>query len=201
MDFIFVIGPPAVGKTTLAGRLYKRLGGVYIEQNMIPEFVIPPYVLDQGEYEERVCFGAVLSQIEYFQRLGLRNIVVTDLDDLRARELPSLFKGRRFIILRLFSSDPEQIRVQMIHRAKNEGGLVALKGVSRLNALISERPLLPNEVRLDVAGKTREQILEEAVSVIASFEPLLDYDYLPDDMKNYHSWVKSRGLSWELTVE
>ena len=41
MDFIFIIGPSAVGKTTLAKELYKHYNGVYFEQNMVPEFCIP----------------------------------------------------------------------------------------------------------------------------------------------------------------
>ena len=55
MDFIFIIGPSAVGKTTLAKELYKHYGGVYIEQNMVPEFVIPKNVEDVGIYEEQLC--------------------------------------------------------------------------------------------------------------------------------------------------
>ena len=60
MDFIFIIGAPAVGKTTLAKELYKKLGGVYIEQNAVPEFEIPPYVRTKGSMRSRsagdVCF-------------------------------------------------------------------------------------------------------------------------------------------------
>ena len=50
MDYIFIIGPSAVGKTTLAKELYKHYKGVYIEQNMVPEFYIPNSVEDIGIY-------------------------------------------------------------------------------------------------------------------------------------------------------
>ena len=39
MDFIFIIGPSAVGKTTLAKALFEHYNGVYVEQNMVPEFI------------------------------------------------------------------------------------------------------------------------------------------------------------------
>ena len=195
LDFIFITGPSAVGKSTLAKELYKRLGGVYIEQNTVPEFTVPPYVLDEGAYEERVCWGCVLRQAEYFKGIGMRNIVILDFDDLRTRELPLIFKGQRFLILRLFSSDPEQIKTQMIHRAKNGGGLFDLTRAERMNRKISRRPLLPNELSIDVAGKTAPQVLDEAYAAVKGFEPLTDYDYLPGDMNDYYSWVKSRGLN------
>ena len=41
MDYIFVIGPSAAGKTTLAKGLYRHYHGVFLEQNMVPEFMIP----------------------------------------------------------------------------------------------------------------------------------------------------------------
>ena len=56
MDFIFVIGPSAVGKTTLAKELYQHYNGVYFEQNMVPEFVVPNDVEDGGIYEEQLCW-------------------------------------------------------------------------------------------------------------------------------------------------
>lgn len=198
LDFIFIIGPSGVGKTTLAARLYKQLGGVYIEQNAVPEFEIPAYVKDIGVYEEQVCWGCVLRQAEYFHSLGRHNIVILDFDDLRAREIPLLFKGHRYIIIRLYSSDPEQLRAQMAHRRDNEGGLYAPQGIAEVNERISSRPLLPNEVKTDVAGKDREQVLSEVLGIINGFEPQLDYEYELCGTDGYLSWVHSRELGWEL---
>ena len=194
MDFIFIIGAPAVGKTTLARELYKRLGGVYIEQNSVPEFVIPAYVRDEGVYEEQVCWGCVLRQAEYFRSLRLHNIIILDFDDIRIREVPLIFKGQSFAILRLYSSDPEQIKVQMIHRAKNEGGLYDPEMALRITALHQRRPLLPNEIKLDVAGKTTSEVLDGAEKLLKDFSPLTDYEYALPDEKDYYSWVISRGL-------
>ena len=106
MDFIFVIGPSAVGKTTLAKKLYQHYNGVYIEQNMVPEFIIPKDVKDIGIYEEQLCWENTLSQIEFFYNKGLRNIIALDFDDIRTRELPKIFQGYDFIIIKLISNDP-----------------------------------------------------------------------------------------------
>ena len=198
LEFIFITGPSGVGKTTLAKELYKRRGGAYIEQNGVPEFTIPANVPDEGVYEERVCWGSVLRQAEYFQGLGMHDIVILDFDDLRTRELPMLFKGHRFAIIRLFSSDPAQIRAQMTRRRDNEGGLYAPEGIARINEKIMSRGLLPNEMKLDIGGKSREQVLAEALEMLEHFEPALDYEYELDDINNYFSWVHSRDLGWEL---
>lgn len=194
MDFIFIIGPSAAGKTTLAKALYSHYKGVYIEQNMVPEFSIPDGCEDEGLFEEQICWDNVLMQLEYFYKKGLQNIIALDFDDLRTRELPLLFKGYRFITLKLVSSDTGQIRRQMIHRHENEGGLFAPDNIERSNRIIMGRKLLPNEVQIDVAGKSKETVLNEAIDIIDRFKPLTEYDYTLDDEHNYMSWVQSRNL-------
>jgi hypothetical protein len=194
MDFIFIIGPSAVGKTTLAKELYKHYNGVYIEQNMVPEFIIPDDVEDIGVYEERLCWENTLAQIKFFHDKGLKNIVALDFDDIRTRELPKIFRGFDFITLKLISSDINQIKQQMIHRNENEGGLFIPEYVERSNYVIKKRELLPNEVEIDVAGKSKEEVLTEAIGVIDAFKPEKDFVYELDDEHNYLSWVKSRKL-------
>ena len=194
MDYIFIIGPSAVGKTTLAKTLFEHYNSVYLEQNMVPEFGIPGDCPDIGVFEEEVCWENVLAQLEYFHNRGFKNIIALDFDDYRTRELPLHFHGSRFITLKLISSDPEQIHRQMIHRNENEGGLFAPDNIVRSNEKISRRPLLPNEVLIDVNGKSKEEIAEEAIRIIDSFEPDLDYHYELPDEKLFLSWVHSRNL-------
>ncbi len=194
MDYIFIIGPSAVGKTTLAKGLYERYHGVFLEQNMVPAFYIPDHVEDVGVFEEQVCWENVLLQLRFFHEKGLRNIVVTDFDDVRTRELPRLFKGFDYVILRLISSDPEQIRRQMTVRHEHEGGLYAPEYVERANSVIMKRKLLPNEVMIDVRGKTKVDVLAEAIGVIEGFHPEKTYDDEPDPESGYLSWVQSRRL-------
>lgn len=194
MDFIFVIGPSAVGKTTLAKKLYQHYNGVYIEQNMVPEFIIPKDVKDVGIYEEQLCWENTLSQIKFFYDKGLRNIITLDFDDIRIRELPNIFQGYDFIIIKLISNNPNQIKQQMEHRKNNEGGLFRPEYVERTNSVIKNRKLLPNEVQIDIANKNKDEVLEEVIKIIDNFKPVKDYIYELDDEKNYLSWVQSRNL-------
>lgn len=194
MDYIFIIGPSAVGKTTLAKGLFERYKGVYFEQNMVPEFAIPEGVDDEGIYEEQLCWDNVLLQLKFFHDRGYKNIIALDFDDLRTRDIPIAFKGYDFVTIKLVSSDAQQIKRQMEYRKDHEGGLYMPETVERANSVIMKRSLLPNEVLIDIAGKTREQVLEEAIRIIDGFEPQRDYRYELDDEKNYQSWVRSRKL-------
>ena len=194
MDFIFIIGPSAVGKTTLAKELYKHYNGVYFEQNMVPEFCIPNNCEDEGVFEEETCWNNVILQLNWFYNNGFRNIVALDFDDVRTRELPKIFKGYKFITIKLVSSNSKQIEKQMIHRYNNEGGLYDIDNIVRSNEKIKNRGLLPNEVLIDVFGKTKEDILKEAINIIDNFNSKIEYEYELDDENNYLSWVQSKNL-------
>lgn len=190
-DYIFIIGPSGVGKTTLAKELYKHYNGVYFEQNMIPEFGIPNNV-DEGKFEEEIMWESSVLLLKYFYDKGLKNIIALDFNDIRSREIPQIFKGTNFVTLKLISSDYEQNKRQMISRGTN--GLVDLELLEISTGKIMDRDLLPNEVVLDIAGKNKEEVLKEAIDIIDDFNSKLDYEYDIPDKSLFYSWVQSDGL-------
>lgn len=190
-DYIFIIGPSGVGKTTLAKELYKHYNGVYFEQNMIPEFGIPNNV-DEGKFEEEIMWESSVLLLKYFYDKGLKNIIALDFNDIRSREIPQIFKGTNFVTLKLISSDYEQNKRQMISRGTD--GLVDLELLEISTGKIMDRDLLPNEVVLDIAGKSKDEVLKEAIGIIDDFNSKLDYEYDIPDKSLFYSWVQSDGL-------
>lgn len=190
-DFIFIIGPSGVGKTTLAKNLHNHYQGVYFEQNMIPEFGIPNGV-DEGLFEEETMWECSLNILNYFHNKGFKNIIALDFDDLRTREIPRHFKGTDFITLKLISSNLEQNKKQMINRGSD--GLVDLELLEVSSKKIMNRSLLPNEVLIDVSSLTPEEVLKKSIAIIDSYESLKDYEYQEPSKEEFYSWVKSNGL-------
>ena len=190
-DYIFIIGPSGVGKTTLAKELFKHYKGVYFEQNMIPEFGIPNN-LDEGKYEEEIMWESSIELLKYFHKKGIKNIIALDFNDLRTREIPTVFKGTNYITLKLVSSNYEQNKKQMLSRG--EEGLVDLELLKASTKKIMNRELLPNEVLLDIANKTKEEVFKEAINIIDNYISKLDYEYIEPSKELFYSWVQSDGL-------
>ena len=192
-DYIFVTGASGIGKTTLANGLLAHYKTTYIEQNMIPEFISRDGAEPMtGELEELTCWENMVAMLKCFHELGYRNIIGSDIDDLRTADIPIVFKGSNFITIKLVSRDLEQIREQMKNR--QEGGLIDYELQKKTNDKNLKRKPLINEVEIDVAGKTIEEVLNEAIEIIDTRESILDYEYVKPPKELFYSWVFANGL-------
>lgn len=193
LDFIFITGTSGVGKSTLAQNLLRQLKTVVIEEHMIPEFISRDGREEMtGALEELTCWENTKAMAFCFHNLGYRNIVISDIDDLRTADIPIDFKGYRFLTVKLVCSDLDQIRAQMKNRPNN--GLIDYELQEQCNGKNLKRQPLVNEHTIDIAGLTEADVLEAALGIIRSTEPLTDYEYVKPDREWFYSWVPSNGL-------
>lgn len=192
-DFIFIIGPSGVGKTTLAKKLFEYYKSVYIEQYMIPEFLTLDGQTEMtGELEEETLWTSTVILLKNFNSLGYKNVLGLDFDDLRTRDIPEVFKGYNYITLKLVCSNYEQNLQQMINREK--GGLIDVDLLSKMSPKVLNRKPLVNEYIIDVKDKTPEQVFKEGIDLIENEETLLDYEYKKPPKEEFYSWIFSNGL-------
>ena len=189
-DFIFVIGASGVGKSTLSQKLFEHYRGAYAEMSTVPEFCVPLGV-DEGLFEEMVCWECCVAQLKKFHELGIRNVISGDFDDLRTADIPVVFRGYDYITLKLVCSDYEQHYRQMKDRGN---GLIDFELLQKSREKIDKRPLLINEYQIDIAGKTPDMVLGEAIGLIDRAETVRDYAYVKPPKEWFYSWVFSNGL-------
>lgn len=127
-----------------------------------------------------------------FHKLGYKNIIASDIDDIRTADIPIVFKGTDFITIKLISSDLSQIQEQMKNRPNN--GLIDYELQEKMNDKNIKRSPLINEVEIDVAGKSIEEVLQQAINIIESTPPCLDYEYTKPPKEMFYSWVFANGL-------
>ncbi|MDE5801498.1 MAG: ATP-binding protein [Lachnospiraceae bacterium] len=192
-DFIFVTGASGIGKTTLANGLLERYKTTCIEQHMVPEFISrdgsEPMT---GELEELTCWENQVAMLMCFHKLGYKNIIASDIDDLRTADIPIVFRGTDFITIKLICSDLHQIQEQMRSRPNN--GLIDFELQKRMNEKNIKRSPLINEVEIDVAGKSIGEVLEESINIIETTPSCFDYEYAKPPKEMFYSWVFANGL-------
>jgi len=191
-DFIFIIGTSGIGKSTLAQGLLRHYRTTVVEQHMVPEFVTRDGTEPMtGELEERTCWENQKAMMLCFNRLGYRNVIASDIDDLRTRDIPSDFRGFDFVTLKLICTDLLQLQSQMRNRGE---GLIDFELQEKLNAKVSAREILPNEHLLDITRLSAVEVLERAIEIIENTLSLRDYEYVPPKKSEFYSWVPSNGL-------
>ena len=189
-QIIFIDGFSGIGKTTLAKKLFEFFKkrdhqGVYIEQNMIAEFIEK-----SGRQEDETLYALMLANIKEFARLGFKDIIALDFNPIRFRDIPEDFKGYDYIILNLVCTEKEQNIKQMLGRGE---GLIDVEMLEEAYAR-EKRPPLPNEYRIDVTSKTPDEVFNEAVRILDNVKSALDYDYKKPDKKYFSTWVKDDSL-------
>lgn len=192
LDFIFVIGTSGIGKTTLTKGLLEYYKTVIIEQNMVPEFISRDGIEEMsGELEERTCWENTKAMAFCFHKLGYKNIIISDLDDLRTADIPIDFKSYNFITLKLVCSDMKQLENQMKNRPN---GLIDFELQRKCNEKVMKRELLPNEHIIDVTGKNEKQVFLDAINILTNESPVIEYEYVKPNKNLFYSWVFSNGL-------
>lgn len=190
-QIIFIDGFSGIGKTTLAKRLHQHYKGVYIEQYMIPDFVTKDGKTEiTGREEDETLYRLMVANIKEFAKLEYKNIIALDFNAVRFRDIPVDFKGYDYLIIHLVCSNKEQNLEQMKNR---EEGLIDLEMLKNeyLRHEKYPRPLLPNEIVIDVTNKSADEVFAKAVDKIDSTKAQLDYEYTMPDKRCFGTWVKA----------
>ncbi len=192
-DFIFITGTSGIGKTTLANGLLGHYKTTCIEQHMVPGFISRDgSEIMTGELEELTCWENQVAMLMCFHRLGYKNIIASDIDDLRTADIPVVFKGMDFITIKLICSDLHQIQEQMKNCPNN--GLIDFELQKKMNEKNIKRASLINEVEIDIAGKSIREVLGQSINIIENIPSCFDYEYTKPPKEMFYSWVFTNGL-------
>ena len=148
IDFIILHGSPGNGKTTLSRKLHDHFRSPYFEFGWIPEFrSLTPSVQITQRQEEQLAFENLMLVAKNYNRHGFKNIIITDLDDVRMLDIPVVFEGFNYIILTLYSDEDEVIKRRILSR-NNGNSYLDWETSIKTNSLIRGRNTLPNEYRI-----------------------------------------------------
>ncbi|MDE5747771.1 MAG: hypothetical protein K2I21_09375, partial [Acetatifactor sp.] len=87
--------------------------------------------------------------------------------------------------------DLSQLHSQMENR---KNGLIDYELQRKCSDKVNKRPLLINEVEIDVTNKTPQQVLDEAIRIIDNTKTLTEYIYQKPQKDLFYSWVFSNEL-------
>ncbi len=159
-DIIFIAGAPGTGKSSVAKLLQKELDAPCFEFGWIPEFRNKGDNIIPYEEEEGLAFENLTLVAKNYIKHGFKNIIVTDLEDKRIKELHQNFKKEKYILFTLTVRDDETLKERIMNETRSSE-YRNWKQAIKINQDILGRSLLPNEIRIDATEKSIGNVIKD----------------------------------------
>ena len=158
MDIIIIHGSPGTGKTTVATHLHERLKSPWFEFGWIPEFnQLNPHTRILPKKEEQLSFENLVLVCKNYLKYGFKNILLTDLQDIRMLDIATAFESYQYLIVTLYSNEDTLIKNRILNR-NNGNEYRNVNEALNLNDKIKKRAPLANEMRLCIDGLSIEEM-------------------------------------------
>jgi hypothetical protein len=168
MAYLVVIGgAPGSGKTTITKHLHRHFQSVMIEIGWLRQFHLDPAWLKASAREEAMSFENLVFILRNYLKHDYDTILVSDLEDHRIQQIPSLFKSQQFVIISLVISNDEEHRRRILDPDRDSGYRDYTTAIAWNHALI-ERPQLANEHKFDNTQRSPEDACRQIIDLIAS---------------------------------
>lgn len=157
MDLIVIAGSPGVGKSTLGLALARSLGSPFLEFSVLRQPHLDPTWSNASPVEHEMAWESLQFVVRNYVKYGYRDVVVTDLRDERVRQVPEVFGDLQYRIVTLALADDSELRRRVGARRE---GFVDVNAAVAWNAAVRARPALPREAKIEVDGRSPEELLE-----------------------------------------
>jgi len=97
---------------------------------------------------------------------GFENIIITDLEDKRIKELHSLFKTEKYTLFSLIIDDHEILKSRVLLEERSSK-YRDWKSAIKINEAICNRPLYPNEIRINTTKKNLKEVEKEILNYLS----------------------------------
>jgi len=194
MELIVIHGAPGCGKTTVSRKLHELLKSPWFEFGWIPEFrQLTPHTEILPKLEEQIAFENLVLVSKNYMQHGFKNIILSDLNDIRMLDIPVVFARRSYIIVTLYSENDDIIKERIL--ARNNGNeFKNFEEAIVTNKRIKDRKLLPNEYRIRSDNQTAADIAEQ-ILVVSRFHSF-DSNFVASEhsTEDYFTYFNENGM-------
>lgn len=162
---IFINGSPGAAKSTTSRLLKAALASPFIELGYLREFHLNREWSNQSVEEARMTFENLVFILKNYLKYGFQNVIVNDLIEAQIRQIPEIFEGQSYLIFTLVVNDDALLKSRVLDETRDSGYRNYEKALA-WNKRERERPLLPNEVRIDNTSLSPEKVVEKILSYL-----------------------------------
>ena len=94
-----------------------------------------------------------------YAKNGYKNVIVSDFEDIKLKQLQTLFSGNLYLIFTLFVTDEEELKKRVLTQTRDSGFRDVEKSI-QWNEDVKEREVLQNETKIDNTKNSPERTLQ-----------------------------------------
>ncbi|TSC58572.1 MAG: Uncharacterized protein Greene041619_446 [Candidatus Peregrinibacteria bacterium Greene0416_19] len=110
-----------------------------------------------------MSFETLVFMTNHYLEHGYKNIIVTDLQDFRVRQIPQLFEGKNYYIMTLVVADEAELE-KRIHARKE--GFKNAEAALAWNRDLREREPVKNEYKIDNTHNDPAETVEKILQIL-----------------------------------
>jgi len=168
-DIVVIAGAPGAGKTTVCRALHARFSWPYVDLGQhLRQLHLDPQWETASAREEQMSFENLIAIARNYIRYGYTPVIITDLEDFRVPQIPSLFPDHRYLIISLVCSNNE-LKTRVLEPTR-DSGFRDVERTQEWNTTLRERSAVPNETRLDTTGQTPDETGEAVIQLIMGMQ-------------------------------
>jgi len=171
---IVIAGAPGSGKSTVIKRLHQHFQSVLIEFSDFRVLHLDPEWHKASPSEEAMSFENLVFALRNYLKHGYSHILLTDLEDERVQQIPSLFKPQEFMIVTLVLSDEAEHKRRVLDPDRDSGYRDYQKAIAWNKAIMDRQPVT-NEYRLDTTNLSSEAVSQRIIDLIAAHRANVDH--------------------------
>jgi len=163
-DLIIFSGAPGSGKSTIGELLREQKGCPLIDFGWLRSGHLNNTWSNASVEEENMAFENLIFVIKNYFKHGYKNIVVNDFKEDKVELLADTFKEKDLVIISLVVNDDNELRKRVL--GVRDSGFKNAEAAVEWNLNVKNRPLLPNEHKIDNTHNNPEKTILEILSYI-----------------------------------
>lgn len=147
-NLIIIGGAPGSGKTVVSKLLSKKLNSPFIDFGDVRNFHLDPKWKKANKKEEKMSFKNLIFMLNNYIKNNYKNVIVTDLEDFRVREIPKHFSKNKYVIISLVIADDDELKRRVLDESR-DSGFRNVKAALSWNRKLLGRKTVKNELKMD----------------------------------------------------
>lgn len=165
-DFIFLLGSPGVGKTTIARILKEKLNVPYLDYDWIRGYHLNKDWSNTSDDERKMSLDNLIFILKNYKKHNFKNVLVEGFRVYDIEKLLEKFKENNFLVITLFVTNDAILKERVLTETRDSGWRDYENSIN-FNKRLKDELKFPNEQKVDNTSNTAEETADQIIKILS----------------------------------